>query len=311
MLWAMRVAARYRLCRLLVLALLLPFAPVAAVAGCPGEGLAVQVLGSTGPEILADRAAAGYVLWLQGRPRVLVDAGNGTARNFIRAGGEFARVDLILLTHLHVDHTADLPVYVKASFLGRRDRDLPVLGPTGNARMPGVAAFLQGLFGPGTPWQYLGEYLPGGEGAWHLQPHAFDHRDDAVNDVFNHPALRLQVVPVQHGPIPALAWRVQAPGRSIVFSGDFSGRSGNLEKLAAGADVLVAHNAIPEGAGEVARSLHAEPSRIGAIAAAAGVGRLVLSHRMRRSLGVEEDTRAAIARHYDGPVDFAADLDCY
>ena len=53
------------------------------------------------------------------------------------------------------------------------------------------------------------------------------------------------------------------------------------------------------------------PSVIGRIAATAGVKSLVLSHRMLRTLGKEVETRAAIARHYQGPMEFANDLDCF
>jgi len=50
---------------------------------------------------------------------------------------------------------------------------------------------------------------------------------------------------------------------------------------------------------------------IGRIAKTAGVGRVVLSHRMLRTLGRESETRSVIARVYPGPVAFAEDLDCF
>jgi ribonuclease BN (tRNA processing enzyme) len=53
------------------------------------------------------------------------------------------------------------------------------------------------------------------------------------------------------------------------------------------------------------------PSVIGRIAATAHVKALILSHRMLRSLGHEDETRAKITAIYQGPVTFANDLDCY
>ena len=38
---------------------------------------------------------------------------------------------------------------------------------------------------------------------------------------------------------------------------------------------------------------------------------LVLSHRMLRTLGKEDQTVAEIKKHYSGPVTFANDLDCF
>ena len=111
--------------------------------------------------------------------------------------------------------------------------------------------------------------------------------------------------------VPALAWRIELGGKSIVFSGDTNGNNGNLEILAKDADLFVAHNAIPEGETGAARELHMPPSVIGHIASTAHVKALVLSHRMLRSLGHEDETRAKIAASYSGPMTFANDLDCF
>ena len=79
--------------------------------------------------------------------------------------------------------------------------------------------------------------------------------------------------------------------------------------LAKNSDIVVAHNAIPQGAGGVAARLHMQPSDIGVIAAETNPGKLVLSHRMNRSLGKETQTEAEIRKHYDGDIIFADDLD--
>jgi ribonuclease BN (tRNA processing enzyme) len=49
---------------------------------------------------------------------------------------------------------------------------------------------------------------------------------------------------------------VELDNVSIAFSGDTDGNNGNLERLAHNANLLVAHNAVPEGASGVERSLH-------------------------------------------------------
>ena len=51
------------------------------------------------------------------------------------------------------------------------------------------------------------------------------------------------------------------------------------------------------------------PSEIGRIADEAGVDELVLSHRMLRTLGYEQETERQIRRFYAGPLRFADDLD--
>jgi ribonuclease BN (tRNA processing enzyme) len=81
--------------------------------------------------------------------------------------------------------------------------------------------------------------------------------------------------------------------------------------LASNADIFIAHNAIPEGATGLERRLHMPPSVIGTIAANAHVTELVLSHRMLRTLGIEDQIQAQIRASYSGPIHFANDLDCF
>jgi ribonuclease BN (tRNA processing enzyme) len=121
----------------------------------------------------------------------------------------------------------------------------------------------------------------------------------------------LYAVSVVHGAFPALAWRVEMGGKRIVFSGDTNGDGDGLTQLALNADLLVAHNAVPEGATGVERRLHMPPSVIGTTAANARVRQLVLSHLMMRTLGKEDETRAEIKQRYSGPITFANDLDCF
>jgi len=71
-----------------------------------------------------------------------------------------------------------------------------------------------------------------------------------------------------------------------------SGKGDGLTQLALDADLFVAHNAVLEGATGVESRLHMPPSVIRTIAANAHVKRLVLSHRMLRTLGSEKETQA-------------------
>jgi ribonuclease BN (tRNA processing enzyme) len=107
-----------------------------------------------------------------------------------------------------------------------------------------------------------------------------------------------------------LAWRVEVARRLIVFGGDTNGEGG-LTELAANADLFIAHNAVPEGAAGIERRLHMPPSVIGQIAGDAHVKHLVLSHRMLRTLGKENQTKVEIEKRFPGPVEFANDLDCF
>lgn len=279
---------------------------------CTGNGIEVQVLGSGGPETQDMRASSSYIIWIDGKATILVDSGGGSALRFGESGAQMRDLDMILFTHLHADHSADLPALVKSSFFENRARPLPVYGPTGNTLFPATSEFMHALFAANTgAFRYLYDFITPGEASYTIQAHDVEPGTTGISTVYSDNRLNVSAVPVEHGPVPALAWRVDAAGKSIVFSGDTNGKGNTLPQLAQQADLLVAHNAVPEGTAGIARNLHMPPSVIGRIAGTAHVKQLVLSHRMLRTLGRENETRRFIKQFFSGPVSFADDLDCY
>jgi ribonuclease BN (tRNA processing enzyme) len=89
---------------------------------------------------------------------------------------------------------------------------------------------------------------------------------------------------VPHGPVfPSFAYRFDTRYGSVTFSGDTT-YTDNIPTLAEGTDILV-HEAInvqgwagPDALKAHLLTSHVEVQRVGSIAAAAGAGRLVLSH---------------------------------
>jgi len=279
---------------------------------CGATGLAVQVLGSGGPESQDKRASTSYLIWNNGGARVVVDAGGGSALRFGESGAQMSQVDVFLFSHFHVDHSSDFPALVFSSWFEDRKLPLPVFGPSGNKYMPSTTEFVHDLFSDSHgAYRYLSDLVkPGVEGSYELQPH-----NVATNSkptlVFRNADMAVYAVSVVHGAFPALAWRVEIGSKRIVFSGDTNGEGDGLTQLALNADLFVAHNAVPESASGVERRLHMPPSVIGTIAADAHVKQLVLSHRMLRTLGHENETEAEIRRRYSGHIAFANDLDCF
>lgn len=270
------------------------------------------MLGSGGPELEDQRASSSYLIWQEGRPRVLIDSGGGSALQFGRSGAHVAQLDAILFTHLHIDHTADFPALIKSSYFEERKQPLAVYGPNGNDDFPATTQFVADLFDAKQgAYRYLADFLSGGDGGYKLIVHDVSLEPRAIRTIFRSSDISATATPVIHGGVPAIAWRVSLGGKNIVFSGDTNGDNGNLERLAKDADLFVAHNAIAEGETGVVRQLHMPPSVIGRIAGEAKVKALVLSHRMLRSLGHESETRSLIAARYSGPITFADDLDCF
>ena len=145
----------------------------ARAQSCGSTGLAVQVLGSGGPELQDKRASTSYLIWENGRARVIVDAGGGSALRFGESGAKMSDVDVFLFSHFHVDHSGDFPALVFSSWFEDRKRPLPVFGPSGNDIMPSTTEFVHDLFSePHGAWRYLSELVePNPEGTYELQPH--------------------------------------------------------------------------------------------------------------------------------------------
>ncbi len=287
-------------------------APSYASSLCGDKEVTLQVLGSGGPEIDDGRASTSYLIWVDGKSKVLVDMGPGSSVNFGKAGGQFEQLAAIIFTHLHVDHSADFPAFVKGSFFGNRRKDLFVFGPAANTLMPATSSFVKALFSEQGAFPYLKGYISQKNASEYklitkdvaLKPH--DQTDYRVND-----AIHLKAVPVHHGPVAAVAWRFDILDCSITFSGDMNNNYQTLASLAKNTDLLVMHNAVPESAAGVAANLHMKPSQIGEIARESDAKKVIISHRMRRTVGKEAETVRKIRRHYYGPLIFANDLDVF
>ncbi len=258
------------------------------------------------------RASSSYLIWHNGKARVLVDVGGGSSDNFGRSGANFEDLDTILFSHFHVDHSADLPALIKSSFFDDRKKDLPVYGPSGSHWMPDTTDFLESLFDIEGAFRYLADFMDDGRrNGYRLQPVILDVENKKIQSAFSGPDINVRAISVHHGPLPALAWRIDIGNKSMIFSGDMNGDFKTLPILAKNADLLIAHNAVPKGARGVERNLHMPPVVIGEIAAQAKVKQLILSHRMRRTLGREKETLSEIKIHYSGPVGFANDMGCF
>ncbi len=293
--------------KVLSLAIALSLSQLSYANTCPTQGSWLQVLGSGGPEIADKRASSSYLIWRNGQAQVLVDVGGGSMLRFEESGARVKDLQAITFTHFHIDHSADFPALLKASFFDARDQDLPVFGPMGNHTLPSTEDFVQRLL---NNWMYMSGYLTDND-RYQIIPQSFDNNSNKVKQIWKNQDIKIKGIGVDHGALPAVAWRIEIGEKSVTFSGDMSGKRGNLEKLAANTDLLIAHNAIPEQARGVARLLHMPPSKIGEIAAKAKAKNLILSHRMIRSLETTQETTSEIKKYFTGPLNFANDLDCF
>jgi ribonuclease BN (tRNA processing enzyme) len=293
-----------------------PFSPASAAPSdgryCGDEGVWVQILGAGGPELDDGQAGPSYLVWVDDHARLLVDTAPGSSANFDRAGADFTDLDAIAFTHLHADHSADFPAFVKGSYFLDRNRPLTVLGPTGNDGFPDTETFVERMIGRDGAYPYLADFLTyRSEGGYKVNARNVPATGQRRWSRFGTQYIRLSSIPVHHGPVPAVAWRVEAGGQVIVFTGDFNNEKNVVGRFAKDADALVVSHAIPENARGTARDLHAIPSQLGSVAKQANARMLILGHRMNRTRGRETQSREAIEKHYTGSLMFANDMECW
>jgi ribonuclease BN (tRNA processing enzyme) len=281
---------------------------------------ALQVLGSGGPLNAGGRASTSYLLWLAGRPAIIVDVGPGSVVNLARANADPGDIDAVLISHEHPDHVSDLPGLVWDEDVLDRDRALLVVGPAGNDTFPGIRSFIGRLFGPAGPFPFM-QAVINPDAAFHLVI-----REVSVSPAQRVPVMKLRGVeisayPVSHGKAPTLAYRIDGADFSVVLAGDQSGTDPGFSVFARNADILVLHTALsPAAAGHPFVRMVGLPQQLAKLAADAGAKRVVLSHLMGFPAGRLSAAdfaladRAALVRAvrsvYRGEVSVAFDLEC-
>ncbi|BBP77515.1 ribonuclease Z [Pseudomonas sp. Ost2] len=283
--------------------------------------LEMLVLGSGGPGANG-RAGAGYALLLDGTPRILVDAGPGTFARIGEARLDLRKLDIVLLTHLHVDHAAELPGIIKARAVSTRtDIDFRIFGPgastpttAGNgkpgARFPATSQFVDLLFGTFGAFSYLEDF------AGHVNfdvtdlsaPTSTD--DDTPQVILDQDGLLISATIGHHGDAPAVIYRVDYKGKSITFSGDIDTHGhAALARIAKGSQLLVFNDPVldPPSAPPILYTLHSAPVDIGRISHLAGITHLLLSHLPNDTDEFRDAASRSIRQNYRGPLDFAED----
>jgi ribonuclease BN (tRNA processing enzyme) len=274
-----------------------------------------MVLGSGGPGATG-RAASSYLVLIEGTPRILVDAGPGSFARLGEAKLSLAETDLVLLTHLHVDHAGELPGLLKARAVSSGDSIVfKVWGPAGSgakhegAYFPSTSRFLELMFGKHGAFAYLRDFAAPIAIQAHDIPAQLSSRPSS-HVIFNEGGLVVTAIAGHHRDAPAVIYRVEYAGKSITFSGDIDAKGlPGLRSIAKRSDLLVFNCVVldPPGSRAVLYSLHTPPRAIGEVSKDAGVHQLLLSHL---SPAVEENRDAvleSIHQNYTGYVSFAED----
>lgn len=299
---------------LLAIGLTFSMASSAAQSSCRTSGRVVlQLLGSGGPISDDARASSGAVIWVDGKSRLLIDAGGGTYLRFGQAGARLEDLDFIGISHFHTDHSADLPAILKGAYFLRKKHSIVLAGPTGDANFPSMTEFFNDMFGSAHgAFKYLSGLANATDGVMiAAHPVDVDVTKPERTLVYEGDDVRVYAYGIPHGDVPTLAFRIETPEGTIVLSADQNGSRKGFVDFARDADILMMPAAINEDADATSRYLHATPSVVGKIAHETGARMLVLDHFMGRSLRNQDKNIRIVKKYYHGPVYAGRDLSCY
>lgn len=279
----------------------------------------LHLLGTGIPTPTPARFGTSYVL-ATGGAHLMFDCGPAATHKLVKAGLWPTQIGDLFFTHHHFDHNADYACFLLCRWdqsSGREQEPLSVWGP--------------------PPTQWITERLVGEEGAfrddWRARvgapvsqsTHAnrggvlprpkpvYDVHDVGPGKVTEGEGWAVTAAPAHHVEpwLTSLAYRVDTPQGSIVFTGD-TGRCETVDELACGADVLVVNcwdrQDAMEANGEAPGQTGTRDSA--AMASAAGVKRLILTHTGPRLCGpgARERTVTEVAQGYDGEIIFGEEL---
>jgi ribonuclease BN (tRNA processing enzyme) len=289
-----------------------------------------------GPLVRVERSEPANAV-VVGNAVYLFDVGSGAQRQIAAAKLQLGQIRAVFLSHHHIDHNADIGPLLVTRWVLFGYKPLPIIGP------PGTMALTKGI----TEAYHATELAPITIGGPPKPPIAatiaskdmgLDIAEPQV--VYEDENIKVLAVTNDHYHfIPgteeqrfsrSYAFRIEAPGRTIVFTGD-TGPSAKVQNLAKGADLLVSEvidmermePALRSGANlpppilatmlEHLRQDHLTPVEVGKLADAAGVKEVVLTHFVPGFDGETDLTgyTKGLDTAFKGKVHLAKDLDRY
>ncbi len=285
---------------------------IAGVAGAATPDIKVTLLGTGGPAPKLSRFGPATLVEAGGE-KILIDCGRGATQRLWQLHINLSAVTAVFLTHLHSDHTVGIPDLWLTGWLpprfGGRTAPFLIWGPAGTRDL---MTNLERAYAWDIQARIADEKLP-------RQGIAVTAVDIGEGVVYEKNGVKVAAFEVDHGDVlkPALGYRIDYHGHSVVISGD-TRPTENLIRFSKGTDVLIHEVALAGAAAlsesESARRIiahHTRPEEAGSIFDRVRPKLAVYSHIV--ILG--DDSPAAIAqllaatrKTYDGPLRAGEDL---
>ena len=230
------------------------------------------ILGSGTPNPDRGRAGAAVAVVADDGHWVLIDAGRAATQRALDAGLQLTDLVAVYVTHHHSDHLSDLPTLAITRWVAGAIDPLPVIAPQGASSR--FAARCLDAFDDDCFHAQVDARAPSRPS---VMVQDFVASTDMVS-VWAGPGWQISSALVDHHPVaPAVGYRVHIDGASVAVSGDTAVCDG-MHALASGVDVLVHETVLTSAASTAMLAWNAGAISVGALASAAQVRTLVLTH---------------------------------
>ena len=233
---------------IITVAILLTFGGQAKISNAQEYDIKLTFLGTGAPRPSPKRYGPSILLEA-GDTKLLVDAGPGMRQRIFQAGGFelLTDIDTVLITHLHFDHTIELPNLWLTGWLFGRKKNMQVYGPEGTEEF-------MNHFEQAFDWDLRYRYLTN----VHVEGSDLITTDIEPGVFYNKNGIKITAFDVAHLPMDpdteellglegaTFGYRVDYKGRSVIFSGDTRSLPGSkIIEISKGVDVLVHETQIP------------------------------------------------------------------
>ena len=278
----------------------------------------VHILGAGTPTPTRERFGSSFVAEVAGE-KIMVDCGPAATHKLVQAGLWPTEIDYVFFTHHHFDHDVDFPCFLLCRWdqsIGK-ENTLQVFGPTLTEHLTYGIIGEDGVFA--HDWKARVSH-PASQnvhvnrgGTLPRKPPEVLAKDVGPGRLFSGRDWEMTGAPAVHAQpwLDSLAYRIDSPEGSIVFTGDTEPCDSVVE-LARDADVMFCMCWDDEDSMEANRETHGVCGTMGAarMAQEAGVKKLVLAHlgpNLTRHPVMEKGIGDVKSR-YEGDLVFADEL---
>jgi ribonuclease BN (tRNA processing enzyme) len=275
----------------------------------------ITCLGTGCPEPNPRRASSGYLVEI-GEDVILLDCGGGVFDRLIQSGRKPSDITHLFFTHLHSDHMMDYARLVHAAW-DEGGQPIEVVGPAPIAGITDKLFGKDGVFatdliartenvGSQEVWIERGGTLPR---PWPSP--TITEIEPGFSFSGSNWTLTSCLAPHAQPQLTCMAFRLEANGRSIVYTGD-SALCDEVEQLTTNADLLIhwCYRLAGDETNAFIRKMSPDPIEIAQLAQRSGVKHLLLTH-LRSAMDTPENRElmlGQLAENFTGQSGIAEDL---